>query len=114
MLMAVLFCVFLCPHSADAFQDKCSFFEPGGTCLDLCACSDRGGQHECALVELHPYQFLSETSKLSGMNLDDLIWVCTDFTSDDARQEVAWACETDIPCAFTYTVRHLDTIILRV
>jgi hypothetical protein len=111
MLLAVLFCLFLCPHDSKGIGLARG---TGFDCQDLCDPSDHGGHHECALDVLHSHEFPNETSQSSDFNLDELVWVYVAVISADVPLAVTYSHETALSCAYSYAVRHLDTIILRV
>ena len=111
IILAVLFCLFFCPHDSKGIGlARGESFD----CQDLCDCSDHGERHECALDVSHSHEFSNETSQSSDFNLDELVWVYVAFISTDVPQAVTYSHETALSCAYSYAVRHLDTIILRV
>jgi hypothetical protein len=111
IILAVLFCLFLCPHDSKGI----GLAQSGGSdCQDLCDCSDHGERHECELDVLHSHEFRNEISKASDFNLDELVWVYIVYISADVPQAVTYSHETALSCIYSYAVRHLDTIILRV
>lgn len=113
MLMALLFCVFLCPHSADALPVD-SGCETGIECLDLC--HDHGSEHhhECELDGSHSHQYRDETSLFN--DLVQVRWVCLAivFHAMESKSSFQYLDRLYVRSYHTYAVRHLDKIILRV
>ena len=114
MMMALLFCLFLCPHGASAESEVCSVCGPEMVCHDLCGCQSQGPQHECAFDSAHSHEFRDDTSQIACLDLSNVLWVCV-VAAVDAPQEVALFSDlVAASCSHTFAVRHLDTIILRV
>ena len=113
MMMALLFCIFFCPHSADAIQDECSTSEPAVACQNLCDCSSSSHQDEYCL-ESFIYDFRGDTSLTVYWNFDHVDWAHSVLSLDEPKHPI---CYSDIVARFSshsFAVRHLDTIILRV
>lgn len=116
MMMALLFCLFLCPHGADAFQDACPVCEPGIECRGLCDCQDHhhNSQHECALDALHSHTFRDDTSLTFCLDIDHLDWAHAALFPDEPQRSFRNLSMVARVSSHTFAVRHLDTIILRV
>ena len=113
MMMAVLFCVFLCPHHAESLNIA-SGCESGIECLDLCDHHGPDHHHECELDGSHSHQYRNETS-----SLDEFVqvqWICVAILLYEAEQPTSFQFleKRAYQSTHTYAVRHLDKIILRV
>jgi hypothetical protein len=113
MLMALLFCVFLCPHSADA-RNVDSICESGIECLDLCENHGHEHHHECELDGSHSHQYRNDTSSL--VEYVHIRWVCLTLLIGEPNQNYSFHYSDHMAdrSSHTYAVRHLDKIILRV
>ena len=113
MMMALLFCVFLCPHGADAIQDKSIAFESVVACQDMCDCSGPNQQDDYC-VESCDYELRDETSLTVYWNFDHIDWTYALLSFEEPQHPV---CHPDIVAninSHSFAVRQLDTIILRV
>ena len=113
MLMTLLFCIFLCPHGADALHVD-SACESGIECLDLCHDDGAEHHHNCELDGSHSHQYRNDTS-----SLDEFVqvrWICVTILLYEAEQPTSFQCleKRAYQSTHTYAVRHLDKIILRV
>lgn len=114
MMMALLFCVFLCPHSADAFIDECAVFAPGIACQDLCECHDHGHHHTCEIDVSHSHEFLDDTSLALSLDFNQIGWVRIAPPLEEPQPPIHYFDVLVRSSIHTYAVRHLGTIILRV
>jgi hypothetical protein len=114
MMMALLFCIFLCPHSADAVQADCSICEPGVECHDLCDCQSHSHQHECALDALHSHEFRDDTGLAFNWNFGHFNWTHVLLSFEEPRHPVCYSDVMANISSRSFAIRQLDTIILRV
>jgi hypothetical protein len=113
-MMAILFCVFLCPHSSDAFIDECSVCEPCIECQDLCECTGSSHEHEHCIDASCVYDFQSNETFDLVWTFDQIDWVHALLLLDEPKHPV---CYPDIMAGISshsFAIRQLDTIILRV
>jgi hypothetical protein len=114
MMAALLFCVFLCPHSADAIHGEYSISESGLECLDLCDRHDHGHHRECEIDASHSHEFRDDTSSISLLKVYCVSWTYVLLSLEEPKHSV---CYPDIMAGISshsFAVRQLDTIILRV
>lgn len=114
MMAALLFCVFLCPHRADAIRGEYSISESGLECQGLCECHDHGQHHECEIDVSHSHDFRDDTSSVSLFKIYCVSLNYVLLTLEEPKNSV---CYPDIMACInshSLAIRHLDTIILRV
>lgn len=111
-LLAVLFCLFACPHGSAALPDVCAVCGPEIECQDLCDC--HGHQHECVLDAAHPHQFRDDTSPVFSLALAGAGWIYAVLALDEPRH--SFRCPNLMArfSSHSFAIRHLDTVILRV
>ena len=112
-MMALLFCVFLCPHSADAFLDECSAFKPVAECQDLCDCSEPV-EHDDFCADPCIYDYRGDTSLTAVWDFDHIDWSQVFLLLDETVELVHYPCIDSGFSSHSFTIRHLDSIILRV
>lgn len=113
MMMALLFCVFLCPHGADASLDECSAFEPVVECQDLCDCPEPV-EHNDFCADSCVYDYRDDTSIPVEWNFDYIDWSQVVLLLDERTETVHYPCIDSGFSSHSFTIRHLDSIILRV
>lgn len=113
MVMALLFCIFLCPQGADAVWDECSVSQPSIECQDMCDCSEPV-EHTDFCADSCVYEYRDDNLLTIYCNFDHIDWTYVILSFEEPQQPV---CRTGIMAnlnSHSFTVRHLDSIILRV
>lgn len=113
MMMALLFCIFLCPHSADAFLDDCFVSQPDIECQDMCDCSSPSQQDEYCL-ESCVYELRDDAPLSVYWNLVHFDWAHIALSLEKPQHTVCYSDLMARVSSHSFAIRHLDTIILRV
>lgn len=114
MMMAILFCVFLCPHDADALSGDLTVCEQGTEHSDLCDCQDRSHHHECELDSSHSHEFRDDTASTIIFNFEHINWAYIAQLFEEPLKPFVYSDMMVRFSSHSFAVRHLDTIILRV
>lgn len=113
MLMALLFCMFLCPHGADAVWDECSVYQPSIECQDMCDCSEPV-EHNDFCADSCIYEYRDDTLLAADWDFDHIDWSQVILLLDETVELVHYPCIDSGFSSHSLTIRHLDSIILRV
>ena len=131
MTVALLYCVFICPHSAEGgILHEYLSCDSSLTLHDTCDGHDHDhhndhdlehththhhDHHNCELDSSHSHVFFNDSS--SGrydFSVGHTTWCTVDVSQRDTQQLSRYLQATGFVCSHTYTVRHLNKIILRV
>jgi hypothetical protein len=107
MMMAILFCVLICPHRAHG-----SLGDGANTYTASCLCHDHDTSHGCDCDAMHTHEFRdTKTPVFCASPASPNSWhAATPPSTPLLKPHHA----TDEQRSHTFAVRHLDTIILRV
>ena len=114
MLLTILFLSLNCPHLSLATDLHCNCCVIELERHDLCNCPATAVPHEHTLHQTHAHEFWTDTSKTTLFNLilfNHTARVSWLHSEDDVRP-IRFSL-SDIS-RYSFAVRHLDTIILRV
>ena len=132
MTVALLFCVFVCPHSAEGgILHEYFSCDSNLTLHDTCDGHDHDhhddhapehkhdhhhhDHHNCELDSSHAHVFFNDSSSVKHVfNVGHATWCTVDLSQRDLQQHSRYLKATGFVCCHTYTVRHLHKIILRV
>ena len=112
MLMALLFCVFLCPNNSSAFQDDCSASESVVACEDLCE-SPCPSPEDGGCFESCVYDLRDEASFTVCWSVVHVDWDYIALLFNKPEHTVCYS-DPMTRSSHSFAIRHLDSIILRV